>query len=117
MPRACSTVSSASESLPRPSTVVSSRSGRVRSVVTGPWCRGSGRVARQAGPTARSAGADGDGDQPLGELATVRGRAVGPEQAPGEVHAVDDQVDLGGEVFAVARGDLLGQALQAHVQL
>src|SRR3712207_6081324 len=88
-------VSRASESLPRPSTVVSSRSGRLRSVLTGPSCDAPYGAAGSAG--------DGDVDEPLGQLATVRGGAVGAKQPTREVHPVDDEVHLRGEVLARAR--------------
>src|SRR3712207_2012385 len=102
-------VSRASESLPRPSTVVSSRSGRLRSVLTGPSCGALYGAAGSAG--------DGDVDEPLGQLATVRGGAVGAQQSPGEVHPVDDEVHLRGEVVPRARRDLLGEPLEPGVQL
>src|SRR3954449_7524519 len=110
-PRACSTASSASDNLPSASTVVSSRSGRVRSMLTRPSC---GAASSDARDTAQLGGVV---DQLLGEPASVRGRAVGAEQAAGEVHAVDDQVDLGGQVVAVAGQQLVGQPLQPRVQL
>ena len=83
----------------------------MRSFVTGPSCGGR-RTGRRG-----QARATAIVDQALGELAAVRGRAVGAEQAAGEVHAVDDQVDLRGEVLAGAGHDLVGQPLEAHVQL
>src|SRR3954470_15691898 len=113
-PRACSTVSSASESLPRAATVSSSRSGRERSV-TYRSCGRTRRPARRRG----SGGGGGDRcvDEPLGELAAVRGGAVRAQQPTGEVHAVDDQVHLGGEVLGVPRHQLGGEGEQPHVQL
>src|SRR3954470_881652 len=113
-PRACSTVSSASESLPRAATVSSSRSGRERSVTV----RSCGRTRRPAHRRA-SGGGGGDRcvDEPLGELAAVRGGAVGAQQPTGEVHAVDDQVHLGGEILGVSGYELAGQRGQPHVQL
>src|SRR3954469_9415301 len=109
--------SSASESLPSASTVAESRSGRVRSFATGPsW----GAAAPGADPGLRRFGSgagDGGVDELLGQLPAVRGRAVGAEQAAGEVHAVDDQVDLRGQVVAPPGQQLVGQPLQPGVQL
>src|SRR3712207_3039893 len=114
-------VSRASESLPRPSTVVSSRSGRLRSVLTAPSC-GASRVpaGRPRGSAVLETAVDsasGGVDEPLGQLAAVRGGTVGAQETAGEVHPVDDQVDLRGEVLAGARGDLLAEALEPGVQL
>jgi hypothetical protein len=78
-------------------------------VLTGPSCGAPYGAADTAG--------DGDVDEPLGQLATVRGGAVGPQQPTGEVHPVDDEVHLRGEVLARARGDLLREALEPGVQL
>src|SRR3954454_8933347 len=115
-PRAASTVSSASESLPRPSTSVPSRSGLVRSSATGSSSGRRAPLARRE--TRRGSGARaGDADQSLGQLPTVRGGSVGAEQPAREVHAVDDQVDLRGEILAGAGDDLVGEPLEPAVQL
>src|SRR4051794_39007390 len=119
-PRACSTVSRASESLPRAVTVSSSRSGRERSVMDpslssaplqGPAA--SMRAVGQGGPFSGGRRVD----QLLGQLPAVRRRTVGTEQPAGEVHAVDDQVDLRGEVLTAVRDQLVGEPLEPQVQL
>src|SRR5829696_6314898 len=103
-------VSRASESLPSPSTVVSSRSGRVRSSVTPQACGATGPAARRdaRGGSDSGGGAGQRGaDEPFGQPAAVGRRTVGAQQPAGEVHAVDDEVDLGGEVLAGAGEELV----------